>query len=289
MNIPNNHDTLFLQIFNNVLYSNRKDPEERHICIINQIKKVLELYKLPNIIFAYSTRDNCPHKNHEMYTHAKEDKNYKNMLAPCFTFDCYLENNVLIQYKDNYINLIKNSDMDNWNNRIDNIIFAGSLTNENYRIVNTNFINLKKPAIILNQDSNCGEKFISRIELCKYKFLLHLNGNGGAYSSRLKYLMLAGGLVFYITDYKNQNIYHEEYWMQDEDFKNCLIICKNLKECEEKVNYYLDNQEEAFKIAKKGFEYVKEKIKFENVLLDWKIILEKNKNVSNKLIYKNKL
>ena len=201
-----------------------------------------------------------------------------NILAPCFTFDSYPEKNENVDYENTYNELVENSlqfdDLIKWNMKQTEIIFVGSIDNANYRTCNTNFVSNFPIKHTIKNFSASSEKFIERKELCNYKYLLHLNGNGGAYSSRIKYLLLSNSLVLYITNYHNNSLLHKEYWMYyDEIFKN-IIICEDIDECQNKLLELNENDELSFEISNKGFHNTKDLLKKENVLLYWKLLIE---------------
>ena len=283
LNIPNYHATFKVQIYNNEIYTDIQITEERNVQILNQLRDMLKIYTIPNVIFAYCTQDYCPDDNSYLFTHAKLlHSNTKHIVAPCFTFDYYMEktegNN--ITYVESKKSLYDNSirymnDFDIWNNKVDEIVFVGSLTDTNDRINNTNFKNLKEviPTII-DQSAGSGENFIQREELIKYKYLLHLNGNGGAYSSRLKYLLLSGSLVFYITNFKNNDMLWMEYWMYCPDITENIILVRDVNDCEDAIEYFDKNRMVAYNISRNSYMATHTLLTKENILLYWKILLE---------------
>jgi hypothetical protein len=300
INLDKYHDTLVIQVFNNEIFTKRPVTEERHHQVLKQLKRASNNLTLPNCIFAYSTRDDYPDKNDHIFTHAKLNNSLtNNILAPCFTFDSYPEKipSNFIKYENSYSDLIHIGnkyiqDFNNWNSKENAFVFIGSIHTNNYRDVNTQIKSSNVPIIIQNLDAASGERFISRTELGKYKYLLHLNGNGGAYASRLKYLLFTGSLVFYITNFRNNNHEQIEYWMNTEHFKSCIVLCNNTSDCNEKLDYFYNNITEAFNIAKKGYEYTFEILKPENVDKYWQKLLTsyniKVKNYNNILIFSNK-
>ena len=298
INLPSYHDTLFIQIHNNEIYTKNIVKEERHLQILNQLKKVTVKYVIPNCIFAYSTRDDYPNKEHFIFTHAKiKDTNTNNILAPCFTFDSYPEKDPanFISYEQSYNDLISIgekyiNDISIWNEKQNSLVFVGSIHSNNYRDINTNFKGI--PTIIKNLDAASGNRFISRSELANYKYLLHLNGNNGAYASRLKYLLMTGSLVLYITKYYKNNNYQIEYWMNHDIFKRCLIHFNDTEECQNFILNKNISDEIKYNIAINGYYYIKYVLHPEKILLYWKLLLDayssKIMNPVNNLLYTHK-
>lgn len=300
---PVYHDTIFIQIYDNQLYTRSSVSEERHHQILRQLKSVLDKYLIPNTLFAYSTRDEYPHKGDFIFTHAiRKGEITNNILAPCFTFESYPEKEPtnFITYTQTYNELVALGESafynkTKWiNKKMPTLAFVGSIHPYNYRDVNTKFsgdINVD----IRNLDAASGAKFISRADLSNYRYLLHLNGNNGAYASRLKYLMLAGSLVIYNTNFKERDNYQIEYWMNHpiflaedkEQHNKCIIQCKTTMECENYIKNDLANSSDAsYRTSLNGFNYVKEILKPENVLLYWKILLEQySANIKNPIQY----
>ena len=304
LNIKKIPQTIFVQIYNNEIYLLKPLIEERHFGIINQLKDCLKKYKIDNTIFAYNTMDQYNNLKDYIFTHSLVDNNKSNhILAPCFTFDSYAEqtSNNFIKYDSTYGSLLTSSEhyiksLTNWNEKKNNLVFVGSLTDNNYRIHNTNFSsNCIVTPIVKNLSADSGNNFISREELIKYKYLLHLNGNGGAYSSRLKYLLLTNSLVFYITDYKNTILLHREFWMCGDDFDDLIIFCDNIRDCENKINYYHTHGDITYELCKNINIFCKKRLSKNSILLYWKILLNNytsrfiDRSSFNKIIFKYKI
>lgn len=305
LNITKVPQTLFVQIYNNEIYLLNPLVEERHTFIINQLKDCLKKYKIDNTIFAYSTVDKYHDSNDYIFTHSLVDNNISNhILAPCFTFDSYPEKKEtnFVKYETTYSSLLANSEyfincLTNWKQKNNNLVFVGSLTDNNYRIHNTNFSsNCIVTPIVKNLSAASENFFISREELIKYKYLLHLNGNEGAYASRLKYLLLTNSLIFYITEYENDvNIIHREFWMCGDDFDVLIIFCKNVKDCENKIKYYHKNQDITYKLCKNLNLFCKKRLSKDSILLYWSILLNNyttriiDKSFFDRVIFKYKV
>ena len=88
--------------------------------------------------------------------------------------------------------------------------------------------------------------FSTRKEKNNYKYYLHLNGrDGNAYASALKY-----GLCNQVVFYSGHSIYRE-FWQHPSIFKEGehYIHTKNPEELDKQLNYYIEHEEEAEKIA----------------------------------------
>ena len=305
-NIKKIKQTMFVQIYDNEIYLSKPISEERHLMIVNQIKDCLKKYKINNTIFAYNTMDMYPRLDDFVFTHSIIDSiETNNILAPCFTFDSYPErkSDNFVKYEDTYENITREGGVymespEKWNRKENNIVFVGSLTENNYRKNNTNFSKkcIVSP-IIKNLSADSGDKFVNREDLVRYKYLLHLNGNSGAYSSRLKYLLLTDSLVFYITKYYSQNLLHREFWMYGDDFNDLVIFCDDMEDCEKKISYYHENKEISYSLCKNARDFCSRRLNKNSVLLYWKVLLnsytdrfdEKSKLKVNKLIFKHKV
>lgn len=281
--IPYYHATMKIQIWNNEIYTERPITEERHMQILKQLANTLALHSLPNTVFAYCTQDECPDLNRFLFTHAVLTTHYtRNIAAPCFTFyDWNIEGVTdILRYEDTKQSLYNVSigymtNLEEWNKKEDELTFIGALTEENYRIQNTQFGELRgvKNNVINNLNPSL-QTYIKREELAKYKYLLHLNGHKGAYSSRLKYLLMVGSLSFYITGYKDFDAKWYEYWMLCPEIINNVVITKTPEKCKQAIEYYNENREEAYEKANRAYIATHELLKKDNVLLYWKLLLE---------------
>jgi hypothetical protein len=283
INMPNFHASMKIQIWNNEIYTPGVIMEERCTQILNQLKEVLLVHKLPNVVFVYCTRDCSPDFNKYIFTHAIiSGMPTNNIAAPCFTFYDWNINGItdILKYEDtkeSLRNVASNYmvNLDEWSKKEDTLIFVGALTEENHRIKNTAFGEINGVTnIIVNSLNVSKDTYISREELAKYKYLLHLNGHVGAYSSRLKYLLMTGSLCFYITDYENSFIQWLEYWMFCPEITKNMVITKTVKECEKAVAYYNNNKQEAYEKANRAYVATHQLLEKENVLLYWKVLLE---------------
>jgi len=88
--------------------------------------------------------------------------------------------------------------------------------------------------------------FLSRKDRNQYKYYLHLNGrHGDAYSSALKY-GLCNSVVFY-----SSAVLYREFWQHPSIFKQGehYVYTRTPEELDERLNYYVEHEEEAEKIA----------------------------------------
>jgi hypothetical protein len=283
LDIPNYHATLKVQIINNKIYTNKAITEERNIQILNQLRETLKYYELPNTIFAYCTQDHTPDKNCFLFSHAIQPNcNSKNIPAPCFTFDEFTPTDAIekIYYDDAIISLYNHAStymksFETWEKKTDTVVFIGTLNADNDRINNTNFGKIEKVEQIIKNNPYpiTRENYISREALAQYKYLLHLNGHHGAYSSRLKYLLMTGSLCFYIINHKGHEKPWLEYWMFYEELLNSIIITKTTSDCKTVIEHFNNNKEAAYQIANRAFNIVHQLLSKKNVLLYWKILL----------------
>jgi len=293
LKIPNYHATLKVQIWNNQIYTDKVITEERNIQILNQLRDTIKEHTLPNTVFAYCTQDHTPNDDCFLFTHAVQlNTNKKNIPAPCFTFDEYTA--VYAKEPMHYDNVRQSlhdvskpftESFDAWNEKKDAVIFVGTLNDDNDRLANTNFGETPNvEQIIVNNGNYVNDKYISREDLATYKYLLHLNGHNGAYASRLKYLLMTGSLCFYVMNYKGQMKPWLEYWMFYKELLECVITTNTAHDCKYAITYFNGKRELAYEKAKKGFELVHSLLEKKNVLLYWKILLEKyNANMDKQL------
>lgn len=283
---------LTIQILNNQIfilnaeYLNNGKMEERQNSICKLLNKITNKQKLPNIILNYCTHDRYNNTNGAVFTHARlKGIKTKNILAPCFTFYGYPENssilNKIIKYEDTWQNLI--DIQKDWSDKENNCIFVGSLTDANYRIINTNLNFNNDIKLLLKNQGADSKEFVSRNELKNYKYLLHLNGNAGAYASRFKYLLGAGGLAIYNCNSGSETNMWEEWWMNPDIFKpnEHYVLTQNAKETQDAINYFYNNDRLAEQIAKNGFNFFKNNLHPDNIDKFWYHLLTEYKKRCN--------
>jgi hypothetical protein len=285
LSIPNYHATLQVQIWNGQLYTKTSVTEERHISILKQLRDVLLTYDLPNTVFAYCTQDHSPNTNCPLFTHAllaNEPAN-KNIAAPCFTFDEYtadcsekpmVYDEVRRSVQDTALPYMESESR--WKTKEDTLVFVGSVNDDNDRSTNTRFTNSLDPVQlwIHNHNHTVNDKYVSREALAQYKYLLHLNGHQGAYASRLKYILMTGSLCFYIPQYKGSNKMWLEYWMMCPTILQSMVMARDVEDCTQKIHYYHEHGEDAYQVAKRGYDRIHTLLTKEHVLLYWKILLD---------------
>jgi hypothetical protein len=204
------HASCKIQIHNNKIYTSVPVTEERNIQILRQLEEVTKYHELPNVIFVYNTMDqySYPNWSDPIFTHAKIKGSSAcyHILAPCFSFDYIYQGKEKLQYEKIYDNIREKTEsymknIESWNKKQDKLTFIGSLYED--RKINTLFPVMSKVEALIIGNSMHNEKCIDITELCRYKYLLNLNGCGGGWSVRLKYLMMCGSLVFYIIHYNS--------------------------------------------------------------------------------------
>jgi len=98
---------------------------------------------------------------------------------------------------------------------------------------------------------------------------------------------MTGSLCFYIINHKGNQKLWLEYWMLYEELLQNVIIIESVEDCKTALEYFDKNRGDAFNRSKRGFELVHEILEQKNVLLYWKILLEKysSKFLANEQIY----
>lgn len=255
--------------------------EQRQFSIFEIVKKVCSNYKIPDLIFGYCGYDRSPDLNGPFFTHSRlRGIKTRNILAPCFTFYGYPERNpeVIKLYTDSWSELVRfrSEKKIEWKDKRNTCVFVGSVSDYNNRLDNTTLaldetIDLE----IINQPAD-SKNFITRESLSKYKFLLHLNGNGGAYASRLKYLLGTGGLIIYNYNSGNESNFWEEWWMNEDLFIDGFhfISVNNKFECEKALLKYSKNESDAEMIANNGYKFFEEFLNPEKVEEYWFYLLK---------------
>lgn len=255
------------------------DIEQRQLSMIKMIESICSKYTIPDTTIAYCGWDRSPDLNGAFFTHSrKRGHKSKNILSPCFTFYGYPERDpsIIKEYKTSWDDLIKYP-KEPWIKRENKCVFVGTITQWNNRLDNTTIsLNSNIELVLYNQPAD-SKNFISREDLTKYKFLLHLNGNGGAYASRLKYLLGSGGLVFYNYNSGDEINFWEEWWMKEDVFIDGkhYISAENKFICEEKINYYFNNPNLSEDISNNGYNFFKEFLNPDVIELFWVNLIKK--------------
>jgi len=76
------------------------------------------------------------------------------------------------------------------------------------------------------------------------------------------------------NEYPVYNLYNIEYWMCHSDIENSIILATDVYDCARKLEYYASHEDEAFEKARRAYEYTKNVLTKENVILYWKILLD---------------
>ena len=279
---------LTIQILNNKCHIIRAEylsdgkMEQRQYSICKMIEKVCSEYTIPNLIFSYCTHDRTNNLHGSFFTHARlKGVRTKNVLAPCFTFYGYPEKNsdIITKYADTW-ELLFNKKI-NWENKKENLIFVGSLTHNNYRESNIPF-NSSISVLVNNQGAD-SPNFLSREYLTNFKYLLHLNGNAGAYASRFKYLLGANSVALYNCNSGNETNMWQEWWMKEDIFQEGVhyILAHNVNELQEKINLCHNNDYSAKNIAENGYNFFINNLNPNIVTQFWAILLQEYKTKCN--------
>lgn len=279
-NVPHNY--LTIQIYDNkcrilqseILPDGRM--EQRQYSMGKLLQSVLQRHQVPNVLFSWCTHDrtNMPHG--KIFTHARLPGS-NNVIAPDHTFFGYPNTNpdIINTYVGSHKSL-GNTNIE-WSKKRDECVFIGNLSNPtNYRRQNSS-MNLKNEITLRIIDQNSGDSsFISRESLAESKYLLHLNGHRGAYTSRIKFLLGAGSAVLYNINSGPEQNFWQEWWMDESIFQNGYHYLKlqNAKETEDVINHFHDKQEEIAQIAANGKSFFCNTLNPESVYLVWSEILK---------------
>ena len=285
------------QIIENKLYvRSKKFPEfeGRFEGVKAHILKILDKYKLPDMEFVYFDGDGL-NTNDLILQSASCNESNNAILVPDWSFQFWPET-YLFDYGTDLDKIIKaaeeiGTDIKGWRTKADVVFLRGSMNNlyrEQYlnrgndAFLDTRHIPHKSshvPPGIPNFDiSNPnGINGIERSENSKYKFLLHLNGGLDTdYSSGLRFRLACCSLVFYATNSKQR-----EWWNDSDFFKDGehYIHVTNKEDLKNKFEYFISNENEALRIAKNGFDFVKKYLSPENVELYYKELLIRYSNL----------
>jgi hypothetical protein len=231
------------------------EMEQRQFSILKFVENLCSKFSIPDTVFAYCQHDRSDY-DLPLLTHSRlKNKRTRSILFPCFTFYGYPERypNIIKPYTETYSDLISNTV--EWDLKEERCAFIGSITSNNFRDINTD---IGDNLYILNQGAD-STNFVTREYLSNFKYLLHLNGNGGAYASRLKYLLGNKSLVFYNYNSGAETNFWEEFWMKDDLFVDGkhFISCRDRNEYSEKFDFYSKNQSLSKDIADQGFDFYK--------------------------------
>ena len=276
---------LVIQIFDNkcrvINYEKLQNGkmEQRQYSIVKMLRRVLSKYTVPNSIFAWCHHDRTGRPDLGIFTHARL-KGSRNLLAPDHTFYGYPNRNgeILNTYTSTHSSLVKTNI--EWSQKRDESVFIGNMSNPtNYRQINTDIVkSILRKEVSANFIDQCSgdSSFISRESLSESKYLLHLNGHGGAYTSRLKYLLGAGSLVIYNVNSGPEQNFWQEWWMQEEFLipgKHYLKV-ENAEDTANAINNFHENQQNANIISQNGKKFFCDYLSPECIDLVWSEILK---------------
>lgn len=289
----NNYEYKFFQIKDNFLYlitpqiyQNETRMEGVKCHLLNLLKK----YKIPDTEFMYFDGD-ALNTDEPIIISTSCQYSKKSILVPDFMFKFSPNSNLFDYTKDtqSILNAAKNEgiEFDKWRNKINKIFYRGS-ANNNYRKMyiglNKNIFDVKHvntfaaPIGHPNYNPHETPNACTREYKTKFKYLLQLNGHiDSAYSSSFRFNLACCSLIFYAS----QNPY-KEWWIHDLIFKNGIhyIGVSSPNELEKAYEYFENNQEKAFEIAKNGYDFFKKWLNSESVeYFYYKLLLEYSKKL----------
>lgn len=299
-----NYNFKLFQILGNKLYVRSKEYpqfEGRFEGVKAHILKILSKHNLPDMEFVYYDGDGL-NTSDLILQSASCNESSNGILLPDWSFQFWPET-YLFDYGSDLNKILEaaekiGTDIEGWRSK-SSVVFMRASMNNSYRIqylgdssdtfLDTRHIPFKSsyvPPGVPNFDINNpnGINGVERCENSKYKFLLHLNGGlDSDYSSGLRFRLACCSLVFYAT-----NSRQKEWWMDPDIFKEGVhyIHVTSKEDLRNKFKYFMENEKEAHRIAKSGFEFVKKYLMSENVELYYKETLMK---YSNLLKYKVEL
>jgi hypothetical protein len=282
-------DCKHFKIINNKLYlssnSRYDDWETRIEAFKYMILETLKKYKIKDCEFIIYDGDAVNDSNIHLCKHGDKplplivttsvlDK-YNMILCPDFTFsffpECFVPNNENMCKK--IVDLQENID---FKTKIPKLVWRGS-ANTPYRRQYLNIDENYNVQSVSNNTSYRGEvgsanksnNHLSREDKSNYKYQLYLNGHNGtdkdgAYSSSFKWALMGKSLVFYSAPAK-----YREFWNHPLLFKEGehYVYTSNPMELNEKLNYYIKNDDMGERIANNAFVIFKKYLlKYENVL-----------------------
>lgn len=89
--------------------------------------------------------------------------------------------------------------------------------------------------------------------LFQYKYQINIDGTVAAY--RLPYLLAGGGMVL-----KQASPYYEHFYSQIQAWKHFVPVKRDLSDLVEKIQWALDNDEQAQEIAKNAQRFANEEL-----------------------------
>ena len=288
----NDYSYKLFQILDNKLYVKSNifpEYETRFETAKSGILGLLSKYKLPDMEFVYFDGDSLNTEDPILISTSTK-KNNSAILVPDFVFQFWPETH-LFDYSTDLFKILRSAEniginMDGWRSKSDKIFYRGSLNNpyrERYSL-NNSFMDTKSvvgfhaepgnPNFNINENEGC-----RREDKAKNKFLLHLNGGlDNDYSSAFRFNLACCSLVFYATQAEQK-----EWWQDPEIFKENehYIKVTNVEELKHVHDYFLKEEEEAFKIAKSGYDFVYKYLLPESVEIYYRDLLIRYSKILN--------
>ena len=106
-----------------------------------------------------------------------------------------------------------------------------------------------KPSLPMLNIGISGQPYMAVTELSRYRYLLHLPGNG--YSSRLKYLAYSGSLVF-----RDRTDHWIEWWSQGLVANEHYVLVMNAPDAANKVRWALQSPGDVERIRRNAAAYL---------------------------------
>eukprot|EP01113_Clastostelium_recurvatum_P028328 TRINITY_DN3428_c0_g1_i1.p1 TRINITY_DN3428_c0_g1~~TRINITY_DN3428_c0_g1_i1.p1 ORF type:complete len:408 (-),score=88.55 TRINITY_DN3428_c0_g1_i1:20-1222(-) len=193
------------------------------------------------------------------------------ILIPDFTFGIWPEAR-LKNYEWLFDNIVAEAEARPWDTRINKAFFRGAPTGSGRQ----EFADKSKdwPEFDFQTTNWFGaapDKFTSNEDSCKYKYLIHMEGNN-AYSSRIKYQMLCNSTVVFNSIEGVHPPMRQEFWY-DLLEPNVNYVNTNFENAQDKMRWLMDNEDKAQEIARNGFELATKALSYKNILCYWQHLL----------------
>lgn len=204
---------------------------------------------------------------------------YSEKSIPCFSFINWMQGNI-----DDYTKVcLEISNAGNLEPKIDKVFWKGFLSHPTRKIFIEKYKNhpkvsasecnvmwghMHKDNPAYNRPEIIKSNYTSLPDHCKYKYLIDMQGMGGGYSARVKFLMHSKRPIFY------QKRKLHEYWFWDlSPFVHYIPVEEDFSDFEEKLNWAERNQEKCKEIANNAFNFALNNLKKEDAISRMKSIL----------------
>jgi hypothetical protein len=251
---------IYFQVYDGNLYLVRAATDHHHYESRAKATKLLlyeitKRFKLPNMDFLVFTDDEFVYPEHipaaPIFTYCKNTQifTHRNFIPiPDFTFWAWPEAHVGY-WKDISHKLITYGESIPFAERKDDLFWRGALSaQKRHQYVKDakehNFTQVQ--VSVVTEKTN----YVTLPDHCHYKYLLHLAGN--SYSSRLKYLMACGSVVFFLSD---PNV--EFYYSSLEHMKHVIHV-QSYQEIRAYMSYFERNVTAAEEIGQAARRYVQD-------------------------------